>query len=467
MTIFNSISYFVFFNPSIPKGVFAMTTPSNMFADLFTMQMNFMKSMTNPPATGPFANMMNAMNAMGTMNPASAMNPMMTMNPFMAMGGMSGGSNGAGSHTTESAANQIFGLYDSWRTMYNTWASAMGKMPNPMQGMMNAFPNASASDAFGNMSTMANTYFRLFEFWTPMLKAMQESGWSEEKFRTMFDPEQYSRIMNSVFNYVSPETMQSFSSQVSKMMAAMNDSSQAATVDMSEMMQQSMQAMSQLASGNIDDATKTYVDMVNRVQKPFAPIAKMVFIGKDREAMELTNELLKAYSVFTAQYGKIQQLTAAAGQQSMQELTTKVAGLAQKGEQPKTYDEFFKMWVKSNEIGFDNLFKTEEYSRLQGDMQTSSMLIRKHADALMELSMSDMPVATRSALDEAYQSIHELKRKVRSLERKVEAQESAIAELGGGKPASNKAAAAPKAAIKTTAAPKAATASKATAAKKK
>jgi class III poly(R)-hydroxyalkanoic acid synthase PhaE subunit len=394
---------------------------NNVFADLFNMQMNFMKTMTNS-ATGPFGNLMN-------------------MNPFLNMGNGTSGANAANamntmSNAAEAASNQMFALYDSWRTMYNSWASAMGKMPNPLQGMMTAFPNPASSDAFSNMSTMANTYFRLFEFWQPMLKTMQEmmtrgENWNEDSFKAMFDPEQYGRIMNSVFNFVSPDALQSFQSQVQKLLTTMSESSQASGADMSEMMQQSMQAMSQFASGNVDEAVKTYVDMMSRAQKPLSPVAKMVFIGKDRTALELTDNLLKQYSIFSAQYTKMQQMVSTAGQKAMFELTNRVAEMAKKGEQPKTYDDFFKLWVKSNEVAFDAIFKTEEYSRIQGELQNTSMHIRKYADGLMELAMDDVPVAKRSELDEAYQYIHELKRRVRALERKVEAQEETIASLGG------------------------------------
>jgi predicted nucleic acid-binding Zn-ribbon protein len=120
----------------------------------------------------------------------------------------------------------------------------------------------------------------------------------------------------------------------------------------------------------------------------------------------------------------------------MFELTSRMADMAKKGEQPKTYDDFFKLWVKANEVAFDNIFKTEEYSRIQGELQNTSMHIRKYADGLMELAIDDVPVAKRSELDEAYKYIHDLKRKVHALERKVEAQEEAIAALGGKSSAS-------------------------------
>jgi class III poly(R)-hydroxyalkanoic acid synthase PhaE subunit len=404
--------------------------PTNVFADLFNMQMNLMKTMTNS-ATGPFGNLMN-MNPFLNMGnggtPANGTNPMANMTNMM-------------NNAAETASNQMFALYDSWRNMYNSWASAMGKMPNPLQGMMANFPNPASSGAFGNMSTMANTYFRLFEFWQPMLKTMQDmmargENWNEDSFKAMFDPEQYGRIMNSVFNFVSPDALQSFQTQVQKTLATMSESSQASGADMTAMMQQSMQAMSQFASGNVDEAVKTYVDMVSRAQQPLSPVAKMVFIGKDRTALELTNNLLKQYSVFSAQYTKMQQMVSTAGQKAMFELTSRMADMAKKGEQPKTYDDFFKLWVKANEVAFDNIFKTEEYSRIQGELQNTSMHIRKYADGLMELAIDDVPVAKRSELDEAYKYIHDLKRKVHALERKVEAQEEAIAALGGKSSAS-------------------------------
>jgi len=401
---------------------------NNVFADMFTMQMNMMKNMTNAANS-----MANAAPMFGTTanNPFMPfMNAAFTNNPFM--NAMNTGANASSS--AANPMNQMFSLFDTWKNLYNSWASAMGKMPHmPMEGMLNMLPNTAASDAFNQMTTMASSYFKLFEFWAPLMQAIQEREFNEETFRAMFDPEQYNRILNSVFNYVSPEMMQQFTNQLTSLVSAYGESVQHGGADMSEMMQQSMQAMSLIQEGKTDEASKIYVEMASKAQKPFGPLLRMVFIGKDRTALELMQELLKHYVVFTAQYNKLQQSTSSVGQKALYEAMRHVTEMNKSGNPPKSFDEFFKMWVRTSEQAFDALFKTEEYGRLQGEMQTSSMKIREYSDKLMELAMSDIPVATRSELDEAYKSIQTLKRQVRSLERKVDEQSDVIAELNGGK----------------------------------
>jgi polyhydroxyalkanoate synthase subunit PhaE len=451
---------------------------SNSTANPFgTMFSSLFGAMANNPFSNPTGNPFAAGSGAGSgfaPNTASFMNAL-NNNPFAAMMNTMmntmTGSNGAANGDPAQAAQQMFGLYDTWRTMYNSWASAMGKMSNPLQNMVSGFQNPLASDAFSNMTNMASTYFRLFEFWQPMMKSMQSmmpdmvnamnaanaanpagGTWNEEAFSkafaSTFDPEQYNRIMNAMFNFVSPDVLENFSKQVTQMMEVLGTNAQNSSTDINDMMQKSMEAMQHLASGNMDEATRTYVEMISTAQKPLTPLAKMVFIGKDRTTLELTNELLKQFMVFTAQYNKLNGKVREAGQSALQNLTRQLAEQAASGSQPKTYDDFFKMWVKSNEKAFDALFNTEEYGYLQGEMQTTSMLIRKHSDMLMELAVSDFPVATRSELDEAYESIHDLKRRVRSLERALETATGTRAKDTTKAPA-----AAPKAAAKATSTP--------------
>lgn len=376
---------------------------------MFSMQMNMMKNMSS--ATN------------GMFSGANI--------PGFGFATGNGATNGSTNGSAENPMNQMLGLYENWRDMYNSWASAMGKVAAPAQSMFGSFGNPTADNAFQNLSNMATSYFKLFEFWAPMMKTMQ-NGWNEETFRSMFNPQEYNRILNSAFNFVSPESLQAFTDQVSKLMSSYGDFSGNNNAAMSDMMQHSMKAMSQFASGNIDEAVKIYIDMMNQAQKPFEPVAKMLFIGKDRVAMDLVQELLRSYMLFVAQYAKVQQTVSTAGQKALQECMTLVADMTKEGNAPKSYDEFFKIWLKTNETAFDAIFKTDEYGRLQGDLNTSSAKIREYADKLMELSMSDIPVALRSELDEAYKSIHDLKRQVRALDRKVEEQHEMIEALNGG-----------------------------------
>ena len=399
---------------------------NNVFADMFTMQMNMMKNMTN--AANSMANAAPMFNAMATNPFMSFMNAAFTNNPFMNAMNTS-----ANAPAAENPMNQMFSLFDTWKNLYNSWASAMGKMPPmPIEGMLNMFPNTAASDAFNQMTTMASSYFKLFEFWAPLMKAIQEQEFNEETFRAIVDPEQYNRLLNSMFNYVSPEMMQQFTNQLTNLVKTYGESLQHGGADVSEMMQQSMHAMSLIQAGKTDEATKIYVDMADKAQKTFTPLVRMVFIGKDRTALELMQELLKHYVVFSAQYSRLQQYTSSVGQKAMYEAMRQVTEMNKSGNPPKSFDEFFKIWVRTNEQTFDELFKTEEYGRLQGEMQTSSMKIREYSDKLMELAMSDIPVATRSELDEAYKSLQTLKRQVRTLERKLDEQSEVIAELRGG-----------------------------------
>ena len=206
-----------------------------------------------------------------------------------------------------------------------------------------------------------------------------------------------------------------------------------------------------MASGNYDAAAKIYIGMIDNIQKPSSPLVNMAFFGRDRVAIELTQEMLKSYVLFAAHYARVQQLILSAGKDAIIDMTGRVSEAAKSGKAPQTFDEFFNVWIRANEAAFDTMFSTDDYARLQGEIATSAAKVKEHTDKFFELMISEFPIAKRSELDEAYQSIHFLKSQVRRLERKMNEQEEAIEELQGGsaKPSAAKAASpAPKVASK-------------------
>jgi hypothetical protein len=230
--------------------------------------------------------------------------------------------------------------------------------------------------------------------------------------------------------------MEKFSSQIVDLLGKLGEAGGLAGPTVKDMTDQSLKAMGEMASGNYDAAAKIYVGMIDNIQKPTSPLTNLVFFGRDRVAIELTQEMLKSYVMFAAHYAKIQQLILSTGKDAIIDMTARVSEAAKSGKAPQTFDEFFNVWIRANEAAFDKMFSTDDYARVQGEIATSSAKVKEHTDKFFELMISEFPIAKRSELDEAYQSIHFLKSQVRRLERKLNEQEEAIEELqGGAKPA--------------------------------
>jgi polyhydroxyalkanoate synthesis regulator phasin len=55
-----------------------------------------------------------------------------------------------------------------------------------------------------------------------------------------------------------------------------------------------------------------------------------------------------------------------------------------------------------------------------GEVSGLQNRLRKDIDGMVEKQMKDIPVATRSEMDEVYKTIYELKKKVRQLEKMLD-----------------------------------------------
>ena len=330
--------------------------------------------------------------------------------------------------------NNITSLYDTWKNLYSSWMGAMGRVPAAMSDMMN---NGSVVvGAVNNLTSMAQTYFKLSELISPVIKMAENTGLTPEMLQKYLSLEEYNKIISQTFNFPAEETMKKFTDQINTLVKYLGDVGQIAGTNVGEITQMSSKAMSAFMSGNVDEAAKLYVGMIDSIQKPVNPISNMVFFGRDRVAIELLQEMLKSYVLFAAHYAKMQQMVFSTGKDALTNLTNYIVKQAKEEKAPRTFDEFFQIFIASSEQAFDTLFNKEEYAKLQGELSVSGARVKEHTDKFIELMVSELPIATRSELDEAYKSIHFLKTQVRRLERRLAEQDDAIVALGGKKSSS-------------------------------
>ena len=87
----------------------------------------------------------------------------------------------------------------------------------------------------------------------------------------------------------------------------------------------------------------------------------------------------------------------------------------QQGEMPSSSKDLVKLWVTTGDDVFVEAFKEEAYIEAQGDLLNATMSYRIRERAIMEAFLDAYGLPTRTELDEAYETIHELRREVRSL----------------------------------------------------
>ncbi|MCU0722541.1 MAG: hypothetical protein MUC63_02805 [Planctomycetes bacterium] len=106
--------------------------------------------------------------------------------------------------------------------------------------------------------------------------------------------------------------------------------------------------------------------------------------------------------------------------QAFERLAEKAKDLMHKEPSPETFREFYNLLLKTYEMRFYELFKSESFTGGLHFMLNAALEFRRSNDALMESMLKDTPVVVRTEMDEVIKEIYQLRKTVRRLEAEVE-----------------------------------------------
>ena len=147
------------------------------------------------------------------------------------------------------------------------------------------------------------------------------------------------------------------------------------------------------------------------------------------------------------------------GLKAMDKLAVKVATQVKNGESIESIVKLYQEWMMTGDEVFTKLFSSDEYSKLMTEVSSLQMKIKSEIDRQMEkMMLVNIPVATRTEMDEVYKNLYDLKKMYKNLERAFTAMSEATGTTKSSTPAPKAPAA--KAAAPATASKKAAPAKK-------
>ena len=374
------------------------TTNSNPFAGWQQMW-----NMNNAPAN-PFANWQNQWNNMGNpmnnwmgnMNANNWMNQAQQMNPF--------------NQDTFKKANE---------NMTNMFSQYYATMNDAFSNWQKNFNSDTAKDAFKNMSGSVEGFTKFAEMWMPMLKSMQDKSFNMESYKQYMNPELYKDLMDKFFGFM-PESNRQF---MHNMTGMMNDG-------MKQMNQHTMNNYSQMrdAMGKMGNGSQAFNDMYSgynnwyaKMNEAFAPFNKMVTPTQQTKAMQEWSEIANRIAQYNMKNAQLQQMIYNQGTKVMDKLAENIAKKIQDGTEVNSMLGLYQEWLNISDKVFVSLFESSEYSELMAEVGAMQMRLRGDIELQTEKMLKDIPVATRSQLDEVYKSIYDLKKELREMAKNMNA----------------------------------------------
>lgn len=105
---------------------------------------------------------------------------------------------------------------------------------------------------------------------------------------------------------------------------------------------------------------------------------------------------------------------------AVERLMEHLAALSEKGEQITTLRGLMKIWFQIADKTLTEEFCSTDFIAVQDEMTDAMMNYKIRQRELVEMALTSLDMPTRTEVDDAYRSIHELKKQVRQLKKQVQ-----------------------------------------------
>lgn len=302
-------------------------------------------------------------------------------------------------------------LFEQWSKMYGLWNNQYGK---PFAGQM---PRNDVAETFSNIMNFSQSYMEMYQLWQPLLEQLNMGKKPKknalQEFMSNFSTEKYNEIVSNVFGSTTPKQSENFLSQIADFTKNLLDTINQQTGGALEKMMQQLPDMLHQIQG-------TQYEALGKVQKGIAPFLKMIPDGKEKQLLELSIQVQDDYTFYYIKSNEMQNLVQKTAQKALENtLKNMLERVKQNPEQVITFEDFFNTWMDTTEPMMIELYRSPAFGKLQAEALAVSTAIKSRFEKQLELLLEPLPIAPRSEIDELNAIIHELRSKVRTLEREL------------------------------------------------
>jgi len=306
----------------------------------------------------------------------------------------------------------------------NNSAATDNPFTNWTKASFQAFPMGAdadlTKDIFSKTLYGNDAMQKLYELWQPMLNARRDKSINPNNYSDLTDPAKIKQVIDKLFNFDldAMTQLQKQTAQYTNLYQQFGKPwTDAAKNQSSNFMQGNFTQADMQPEALMVQMKAMYGMFENATGKLFSAPA----VGKDREKMELLSKCAKAMSSFAANNIEYQQMMQSTGQEAMQEVVKELAKKVEAGEKFEKFDEFFALWIDTNEKTFYKLFQTKAFSQKRNALTDAGFNARKLYNEIIERELVELPIARRSEMDEVYKIVYDLRKQIKGLESQIQA----------------------------------------------
>lgn len=312
-----------------------------------------------------------------------------------------------------------FEVPDMLKDNYSKWQEFMTGSTKMLADAMKA--QTPAYNAAAQFQSWSKTYTEMFGQWDAITKMIQQGTSNMENFKMPFSADAYKKMTEQMMGMNPADSMKSSAEYVDQMFKQAIENYKAwneGTAEMSNMLKSNMKQFPMMGfdAGFMNNISSM---MQENMEKSFAPFAHFQNKGKSAEVMEIMKAVPKAYADFVMKGAEMQGHIYTASQEALPATIEHFAEQYEKEEKTPTFEEFFKAWTAKMEGSITKVLESKDYTALQNEVSKANLTVKQHMDRLAEMAFEGTPLTTRSEADDLASELAALRKKVRSLEKKL------------------------------------------------
>lgn len=286
----------------------------------------------------------------------------------------------------------------------------------------------------------AEVYSELYSLWMQMYedyrRAVGEGGeFDLEAVHALLDrwADRYRELMDKVFAPALPEPLQwvaeLYSGEIPLLAGGLMAHFMAPWAEFARSMVERGMGMERPSP---ETALRVYEEWKKAYEGSYGRLLRMPAMGYYREAVEKYTRAMDSLNEFGIALAEFYAALQGAGARGFERLQERLASLREEGgEEPMSFRDLYRLWWQTNEDLYVELFRTEEFSRLLGQLVDKGMDFRSSFRAYVEEVSKELPFPNRSEMDHLYRTLDRLKREVRSLRKELNELRKVAAEPAG------------------------------------
>ncbi|WP_344826698.1 poly(R)-hydroxyalkanoic acid synthase subunit PhaE [Rurimicrobium arvi] len=326
--------------------------------------------------------------------------------------------------------DQFRNYSDNMTSLFNQYTEMMNYN---MASMQKSFQAGTPQEAFKNMMNVNNGFMRFMELWSPMMSAIQNKTFNMDAFRKMTDPGMMKGFMDNLFGLMPDPTQHYFNGLRQLMQDGMK---QVNVWDSFRQMKGMMGGMMPSFAPNemMENSLGYYNTMRNSLNSVFAPMGKMMGQNEYTRAMTDWSDIADKMIVFSIKNAEMQTMIYEKGTKVMEKVAESIVNKQENGEEVGSLMALYQEWLNISDAEFVTLFESDAYAQVMADVASLKMKLGKEIDMKLEKMFSNIPVATRSDMEEVYKMVYDLKKQVRQLEKMLDMETAEEEEVAPAKP---------------------------------